>query len=213
MAGKAGLRRMFRRRQKGARSPGDPSPGDASRVNAFRSPEGEKYTVVVREGSSLAVAYSAYEHYRQHDDVASLRRAVAASTEAIGSTSDDPLVLAQVHALRCMVLGQAYRIGGQRELLDQAVVSGRQALSLRGPSDPYYPETVASLAEVLAIWWEREQDPVRARSRACAAGSNSGHRSRGGCGTPGTRRGSPGPRRGSWSRWTGSRCGRGRGQW
>jgi tetratricopeptide (TPR) repeat protein len=150
---------MFRRGRKDAKSPGDPRPGDPSRVNAFRSPGDGAYTVVVREGSSLAIAYAAYEQYRQHGDVASLQRAVTASTEAIGSTSDDPLVIAQVHALRCMVFGQAYGLSGQRELLDHAVDSGRQALSLRGPSDPYYPETVARLADVFGTWWEKVQDP------------------------------------------------------
>ena len=152
---------MFRRRkQNDANAPGGPSRDSVSSINAFVSPEqGDgDYTVVVRQGSPLAVAHASYEQYQKHGDVASLQAAVAASTEALTTTSDDPLVMATVHALRCTVLGQAYRLGGQRDLLDQALASGRQALALRGPSDPNYPETVTSLADVLGYQWERDKD-------------------------------------------------------
>jgi tetratricopeptide (TPR) repeat protein len=152
---------MFRRRQqKDANAPAGPRRDDVSSINAFVDPAegGEGYTIVVRKGSPLAAAYASYEQYRERGDVASLRAAVTASTEAVTTTSDDPLVMAAVHALRCLVLGQAYRRGGQRDLLEQALASGRQALSLRGPSDHHYSDTVTCLAEVLSFSWERDKD-------------------------------------------------------
>src|ERR1700730_7662426 len=152
---------MFRRRkQEDPKAPASPNRNDISSINAFVAPGegGANYTVVVRKGSPLAVAHASYEQYRESGDLASLQAAVAASTEALSTTSDDPLVLAEVHQLRCTVLGQDYRRGGQRALVGQALASGRQPLSLRGSSDPYYTGALTRLADVLNFAWEKDKD-------------------------------------------------------
>ena len=81
---------MFRRRkQQDASAPVGPSRDDVSSINAFLAPaQGDgDYTVVVRQGSPLAVAYAAYDQFRERGDVASLRAASRSSRSDADSAS------------------------------------------------------------------------------------------------------------------------------